>query len=67
MQRAEAIRVRALDQEGQRFELEANGVLAVCIQHEMDHLIGKVFVDRLSTLKRARYAARVRKKQRLAG
>ena len=67
VQRAEAIRVRALDQEGQRFELEANGVLAVCIQHEMDHLIGKVFVDRLSTLKRARYAARVRKKQRLAG
>ena len=67
VQRAEAIRVRALDQEGQPFELEANGVLAVCIQHEMDHLIGKVFVDRLSTLKRARYAARVRKKQRLAG
>ncbi len=67
VQRAEAIRVRALDQEGQRFELEASGVLAVCIQHEMDHLIGKVFVDRLSTLKRARYAARVRKKQRLAG
>jgi peptide deformylase len=67
VQRAEAIRVRALDQNGQRFELEANGVLAVCIQHEMDHLIGKVFVDRLSTLKRARYAARVRKKQRLAG
>lgn len=67
VQRAEAIRVRALDQEGRRFELEANGVLAVCIQHEMDHLIGKVFVDRLSTLKRARYAARVRKKQRLAG
>jgi len=67
VQRAEAIRVRALDQEGQPFELEATGVLAVCIQHEMDHLIGKVFVDRLSTLKRARYAARVRKKQRLAG
>ena len=67
VQRAEAIRVRALDQEGRPFELEANGVLAVCIQHEMDHLIGKVFVDRLSTLKRARYAARVRKKQRLAG
>jgi peptide deformylase len=67
VQRAESIRVRALDQEGRPFELEASGMLAVCIQHEMDHLIGKVFVDRLSTLKRARYAARVRKKQRLAG
>jgi peptide deformylase len=67
VQRAESIRFRALDQEGRPFELEASGMLAVCIQHEMDHLIGKVFVDRLSTLKRARYAARVRKKQRLAG
>ena len=67
VQRAEAIRVRALDQEGRPFELDASGMLAVCIQHEMDHLIGKVFVDRLSSLKRARYAARVRKKQRLAG
>jgi peptide deformylase len=67
VQRAESIRVRALNADGERFELDAEGVLAVCIQHEMDHLIGKVFVDRLSTLKRARYAARVRKKQRLAG
>ena len=67
VQRAETIRVRALDQEGHPFELDACGMLAVCIQHEMDHLIGKVFVDRLSSLKRARYAARVRKKQRLAG
>jgi len=67
VQRAAAIRVRALDADGQPFELEADGMLAVCIQHEMDHLIGKVFVDRLSPLKRARYAARARKKQRLAG
>ena len=67
VQRAASIRVRALNQDGERFEQDADGVLAVCIQHEMDHLIGKVFVDRLSTLKRARYAARVRKKQRLAG
>ncbi len=67
VQRAESIRVRALNADGERFELDADGVLAVCIQHEMDHLIGKVFVDRLSTLKRARFAARVRKKQRLAG
>jgi peptide deformylase len=42
-------------------------MLAVCIQHEMDHLVGKVFVDYLSPLKRARLAARLRKKQRLAG
>ena len=67
VQRAASIRVRALSEAGERFELDADGMLAVCIQHEMDHLIGKVFVDRLSTLKRARYAARVRKKQRLAG
>ncbi len=67
VQRAASIRVRALDAEGQPFELDADGMLAVCIQHEMDHLIGKVFVDRLSPLKRARYAARARKKQRLAG
>ena len=67
VQRAASIRVRALSEAGEPFELDADGMLAVCIQHEMDHLIGKVFVDRLSTLKRARYAARVRKKQRLAG
>ena len=67
VQRAAAIRVRALDVDGKPFELEADGMLAVCIQHEMDHLIGKVFVDRLSPLKRARYTARARKKQRLAG
>ena len=67
VQRAAAIRVRALDADGKPFELEADGMLAVCIQHEMDHLIGKVFVDRLSPLKRARYTARARKKQRLAG
>lgn len=45
MQRAEWIRVRALDAEGRAFELEADGLLAVCIQHEMDHLEGKVFVS----------------------
>jgi peptide deformylase len=65
--RAASIRVRALDAQGKAFELEAAGMLAVCIQHEMDHLVGKVFVDRLSQLKRARLAARLRKKQRLAG
>jgi peptide deformylase len=65
--RAAAIRVRALNEEGEPFELDAEGMLAVCIQHEMDHLVGKVFVDHLSPLKRARLTARARKKQRLAG
>ena len=65
--RAAAIRVRARDEYGKPSELAADGLLAVCIQHEMDHLIGKVFVDYLSPLKRARLAARLKKKQRLAG
>ena len=65
--RAAAIRVRAQDEYGKPFELAADGLLAVCVQHEMDHLIGKVFVDYLSPLKRARLAARLKKKQRLAG
>ena len=67
MTRAARVRVRAHDERGEPFELEAEGMLAVCIQHEMDHLVGKVFVDHLSPLKRARLAARLRKKQRLAG
>jgi len=50
--RADTIRVRALDRDGERFELQADGLLAVCIQHEMDHLDGKLFVDHLSMLKR---------------
>jgi len=65
--RAARVRVRALDERGETFELDAEGLLAVCIQHEMDHLEGKVFVEYLSPLKRARLAAKVRKKQRLAG
>jgi peptide deformylase len=65
--RAAKIVVRAQDEHGDRFELETEGLLAVCIQHEMDHLVGKVFVDHLSPLKRARLSARLRKKQRLAG
>jgi peptide deformylase len=65
--RAARVRVRALDEGGEAFELDAEGLLAVCIQHEMDHLEGKVFVEYLSPLKRARLAAKVRKKQRLAG
>ena len=54
VKRAESVRVRALDREGQPFEMDAEGLLAICIQHEMDHLEGRLFVDYLSQLKRAR-------------
>lgn len=59
--RAGWIRVRALDRAGKNFELEAEDLLAVCIQHEMDHLDGKLFVDYLSQLKRQRIKKKVRK------
>jgi len=62
--RAERITVRALDARGRRFTLDADGLLAVCIQHEMDHLEGKVFVDYLSRLKQQRILARLKKQQR---
>jgi len=65
--RAANIRVRAQNERGETFELATDGLLAVCIQHEMDHLLGKVFVDYLSPLKRARLAGRFKKKRRLAG
>ncbi|HVF64502.1 MAG TPA: peptide deformylase [Casimicrobiaceae bacterium] len=64
--RAERIRVRAQNEHGEPFELAADGLLAVCVQHEMDHLVGRVFVDHLSPLKRARLNSRLKKKQRLA-
>jgi len=64
VKRAARITVRALDARGKPFNLEATDVLAVCIQHEIDHLVGRVFVDRLSPLKQARLTARLRKKQR---
>jgi len=64
VRRAERVTVRALDAEGQPFTLEAEGLLAVCIQHEMDHLEGKVFVERLSRLKKSRILARMRKQER---
>jgi len=54
VQRAEKITVVALDRDGKEFELEADGLLAVCIQHELDHLKGKLFVDYLSPLKQKR-------------
>jgi peptide deformylase len=65
--RAARITVRARNERGEPIERTADGLLAVCIQHEMDHLIGKMFVDYLSPLKRARLAAKQRKKQRMAG
>jgi len=64
VERAERIRVRAWDQNGNAFTLEAQGLLAVCIQHEMDHLKGKVFVEYLSQLKQTRVRAKLAKQQR---
>ena len=64
--RAEEIRVRALDRDGNTFEFDANGLLAVCVQHEMDHLKGKVFVEYLSPLKQERIVKKLRKAERLA-
>jgi len=63
--RAEHVRVRALDRNGAVFELEADGLLAVCIQHEIDHLDGKVFVEYLSNLKLNRIKTRLAKKARI--
>ena len=63
--RAERVRVRALDVQGKPFELEADGLLAVCIQHELDHLEGKVFVEYLSPLKLNRIKTRLAKKARI--
>jgi len=62
--RSERVVVRALDREGKPFELEADGLLAVCIQHEMDHLEGRLFVDYLSELKRTRIRKRLEKERR---
>lgn len=62
--RAEWVKVRALDRNGQPFELEADDLLAICIQHEMDHLVGKLFVDYLSPLKRQRIRQKLEKMAR---
>lgn len=64
VERAERVKVRAYDQNGLPFTLEAQGLLSVCIQHEMDHLEGKVFVDYLSQLKQQRIRARLAKQLR---
>ena len=66
VERPDRVRVRALDAQGEPFELDAEGLLAVCLQHEMDHLLGKVFVDYLSPLKRNRIKAKMLKRQREA-
>jgi len=63
VERPSKVRVKALDQEGKPFELEADGLLAVCIQHEMDHLKGKVFVEYLSPLKRNRIKSKMLKEK----
>ena len=64
--RAERVTVKALDGEGNPFELEADGLLAICIQHELDHLKGKLFIDYLSPLKRQRLRKKLEKEARLA-
>jgi peptide deformylase len=64
--RADQITVRALDAQGKLFELNADGLLSVCIQHEMDHLDGKVFVDYLSRLKQQRIVEKLKKQRRRA-
>jgi peptide deformylase len=66
VERAESVTVTALDRNGARFTLNASGTLAACIQHEMDHLQGKVFIDYLSELKQNRVRAKLKKRQRRA-
>lgn len=64
VKRAEYIKITALDEQGEIYELETGGLLAVCIQHEMDHLAGKVFVDYLSRLKQDRVRKKLLKRER---
>ena len=64
VERSIAVKVRALDDKGQSREIDAEGMLAICIQHEMDHLMGKVFVEYLSQLKRDRIKTKMLKKAR---
>ncbi|WP_303909020.1 peptide deformylase [Thiohalomonas denitrificans] len=64
VQRADRVKVRAIDLDGKSFEMEAEGLLAVCIQHELDHLEGKLFVDYLSSLKRQRIQKKLEKQRR---
>lgn len=66
VERSETITVKALDRNGEPFELDADGLLAICIQHELDHLKGKLFVDYLSPLKRQRIRKKLEKEARQA-
>lgn len=66
VKRAEKITVRAMGLDGKLFELDADGLFAVCIQHEMDHLMGRVFIEYLSPLKQSRIRSKLRKRQREA-
>ncbi|TDF36234.1 peptide deformylase [Alteromonadaceae bacterium M269] len=66
VERAEQVTVKALNIDGEEFTLEADGLLAICIQHELDHLVGKLFVDYLSPLKRQRIQKKLEKEARLA-
>ena len=66
VERADSVTVTALDRNGSRFTLNASGMLATCIQHEIDHLYGKVFVEYLSELKQNRIRAKLKKRQRKA-
>ena len=65
VKRAEYVKVRALDEHGKAFEFEAEGLLAVCVQHEIDHLDGKVFVEYLSQLKQNRIKSKLAKRARI--
>lgn len=64
VERADKVRVRALNEKGEPFELDCEGLLAVCIQHEMDHLMGRVFVEYLSPLKQTRIKSKMKKLER---
>ena len=66
VERAERVTVKALDKDGKEFTLDADGLLAVCIQHEMDHLAGNLFVDYLSPLKQLRVKKKIQKARRQA-
>ncbi len=66
VERADSVTVTALDENGSRFTLNASGLLATCIQHEVDHLLGKVFVEHLSELKQNRIRTKLKKRQRKA-
>lgn len=63
--RAEKIKIKALNRNGDSYEIDADGLLAICIQHEMDHLMGKLFVDYISPLKRQRIEQKIKKQDRL--